>query len=81
MRNSSGQMLVETILIMALLLAVFLLLVGQFRSNELAARLVTSPWVHLSGLIQNGVWGPPSQSMLVHPENVSRQRSERGDDL
>ncbi len=81
LKSQSGQMLVESILILSVLLTFFLILVTQLRNQQVAAQLVHAPWVHLSGLLQNGVWGPSQNHLGAHPENSSRQRTLEGEFL
>lgn len=77
--NTRGQILIETILILALFLVVGVLVAAGFRQNDLLSQMVASPWVRLSGLLQNGVWLPPEQGAALHPSNHLRQISTEGD--
>lgn len=79
LKEQSGQMIVESILIMTMLVGFAFVITSYFRSNEVVARLVSSPWTNLSGVIQNGTWAPPQQNMQMHPSNMDRRLSLRGD--
>jgi hypothetical protein len=78
-RDQGGQMIVETILILALFLAVGTFVAGQFKQNELFAQMVSAPWRNLAGLLQNGVWRPPEAGMQDHPAMHRRHVSMEGD--
>lgn len=78
-KNQQGQSVVEAVLIMVALFG-FVTVVSQgLRQNEIIATLVSGPWQNLSGLIQNGAWAPPHQSMHLHPNNHRRHITFRGD--
>ncbi len=78
--NQSGQFIVEAILIMVMLFAVVLAIANAFKSQSLFAQVVSAPWQHMSGMIQNGVWATREQSMTLHPSNHSRHRVLKGED-
>ena len=70
--NQSGQMTIEMTLMVVLSVGVAIFVGQQFRSNELFANLVSSPWAQVQGLIQNGVWGTPEDTMNRHPSQFRR---------
>lgn len=79
MKNSKGQVSVEIVLMLALMVGIMTLVSTSFRNNELIASLVSGPWKHLSGLIQNGSWGTPTETMTQHPNRQDRVSSPRGE--
>lgn len=79
-RNTSGQFVVEAILIIVIFFGVTVFIAGQFKQNQVVASLISGPWRNLSGILQNGIWAPPNASMSRHPNNQSRHVSFRGED-
>ena len=80
LKNSSGQMVVESVLIIALLLGFATVIAREFKDDEVISKLVQGPWLALSGMIQNGVWVEPKKSMLLHPNHMHRHISREGSD-
>lgn len=78
-RNNKGQMLIETVLMMTVLLLVATLVASQFRENNFIASLVSGPWKNLSGMMQNGVWAPAEAGMAQHPLVYRRWTSPVGE--
>ena len=77
--SHKGQAVVESILILVVFIAVSTLIGSAFRQNELFGQMVSSPWQRLAGMLENGVWLPPHQSRLLHPNHHLRHISIRGD--
>ena len=79
LKEQSGQMIVESVLIMTMLVGFAYFISGYISKNNVIARLVSSPWTNLSGVIQNGTWAAPNASMKLHPNNTENKISLRGD--
>lgn len=79
--SQSGQMIVEYVLLTVIVVGVALFISTQFRDNELLGEIVEKPWQSLAGMIQNGSWAPPSDSMQLHPNYRGRTTSVRGKEL
>lgn len=79
LKEQSGQMIVESILLMTIMVGFAYFITSYFRSNDIIARLVSSPWTNLAGVIQNGTWAPPEQNMTTHPNDMDRRLSLEGD--
>jgi hypothetical protein len=77
--NQRGQLVIESVLILSLLVALGAVVAVGFKNNDLFSNMVSAPWKSLSGLLQNGVWSPPERSMAQHPANHGRHISIRGD--
>ena len=78
-KNEKGQMIIEAVLIMALLLLAFRLLYNTVFGENFAEQLVQRPFQRLSGVIENGVYGTPDQTRGAHPNHQRRQLSYLGD--
>ena len=78
LRSQSGQMIIESILIMAILLGVTTMTTRYLRDNETIAQLITGPWDMLAGMIQNGVWAPQDKAKVLHPNFQGRGASLQG---
>ena len=77
--NKSGQMALEMILIMALMVGFATFVTSEFKSSNFVAQLVSGPWKNLAGMIQNGVWGPSADTMPQHPNAFNRVISPDGE--
>src|SRR5690606_38187619 len=80
-RADSGQASTELILILVVLVTAVLAVSTAFRNEEYFATLVSGPWRSLQGLIQNGTYGSPDDTMSRHPSRFERAASARGDNL
>ncbi len=69
LNSHRGQMAVEAVLILTLLLGVSVMVSNYFKSEELLIRFIQNPWGKVSGLIQNGQFLPPEDSLHLHPNN------------
>lgn len=67
LRSQSGQLIVEAVLIIVLLVAITGMTIRMFKETEVFRQLVTGPWVSLAGMLQNGVWAPPKTGAAIHP--------------
>ena len=72
-------MAVETILLLVLFVSVFSLVSKHFKGNQFIENIVSSPWKKLSGLLQNGDWKEPKDSIANHPSQKNRHSSIVGD--
>lgn len=77
--NQKGQAIVEAVLIIVLLFGVTVMAAKYFKEQELFRNLVTGPWVHIAGMLQNGVWAPPSVGAAIHPNSHNRHISIEGE--
>ncbi|PIS11227.1 MAG: hypothetical protein COT73_05105 [Bdellovibrio sp. CG10_big_fil_rev_8_21_14_0_10_47_8] len=75
MKNQGGQMIVETILLLALLVSVSLLVSKYLQESRFAQKLVGEPWGTLSGMIECGVWTGCGAGK--HPNSKGRYLSLR----
>lgn len=75
LKSEKGQVSVETILLISLSVALFLVVSSKFRENQLFAQVLSKPWTNISSMIQNGVWAPKQ----MHPAHRSRWISVKGD--
>ena len=81
LRDRTGQMAVEMVLIIALVVGFSVFVGNEFRNRSFIAGLVSAPWKSLAGMIQNGVWGPSQDTMSQHPNSFSRVTSPEGDPI
>ena len=78
--NQKGQMALEMILIMVLLTGFTMFVTSQFKSNEILAGILSKPWRSIAGMIENGDWKDPKDSMNSHPGNIHNHVSTKGED-
>ncbi len=75
-----GQMSVELVLIVTMLMAVFLVFTRWVENEEFIENLSINPWnSHIAGMIENGVWGTPEATRLNHPHASKRHVSVKGE--
>lgn len=79
LRNQSGQITIEAVLIVTLLLGTTMATTRIIQDQGFLASLVERPWQHLAGMMENGVWGPPEQGRALHPNHIQRHGSPQGD--
>ena len=70
--NKKGQAVVEAVLYLATIVFIFSLIKKTFNEEQYIESLVSGPWKQLSGMIQNGRWGTPQETMHLHPSNWER---------
>jgi hypothetical protein len=78
LRNESGQMVLEYILIAVIFTGITVMTTQFFQDNEILRTLVAKPWQSLAGMVQNGDWGTPENTMNVHPNGFRMHASVRG---
>jgi len=78
-RSIRGQIVIEAALLLVISVTVCIAVMQGLNSNEFFATLTSGPWQSLSGLIQNGVMGPPASTYQLHPNNFERVTSPRAD--
>jgi hypothetical protein len=71
-RGQGGQLIVEAVLIIVVMMAVTFAVGNYFKSQEVFKSLITKPWQSLAGLLQNGVWGAPAVTNVSHPNGHGR---------
>jgi len=72
LNNNSGQFAIEAVLIMTVLVSAFVFGTSQLRESKALARLISSPWVNVVGMIECGEWKPVKQACQDHPGQRER---------
>lgn len=70
--GQGGQLIVEAVLIIVMLMAFTMTVANYFKDNELLKQLISGPWQNLAGMLQNGVWAPPGAGAVIHPNSHIR---------
>lgn len=78
-KNQSGQMTVEAVLIVTLLLSITMAVSQKLQNEGYLAKLVNGPWTYLAGMMENGIWAPPEAGRGSHPNHILRHGSPEGD--
>lgn len=78
-KNQSGQVTIEYILISVVLIGIFLSARNILLSNNTLANFVQKPWELVAGMIETGVWGDPKKVRPMHPGILARHNSFKGD--
>ena len=78
-RNQSGQVAVEFILISIIIMSVALAIGRSLRQTDFLGSMAGGPWALLTGMIENGVWEKPQVAKTMHPNYLYRNVSFQGD--
>ncbi len=80
MKNQKGQMTVEMVVLAALSVMLINFLSKKFDELAILEGMTLNPWnAYISGMIENGVWGRPDQTIGDHPHAFKRHSSVQGD--
>ena len=80
LRKNSGQVMVESLLMLVLFVAIATFVMKQVRSNEWFASMLSKPWTAVSIMIENGVWDTNLQSARAkNPTQFARVVSFKGE--
>jgi hypothetical protein len=79
MRNQSGQIAVEFILISIIIVSAALTIGRGLRQSEFMGQMAGGPWALLTGMIESGVWEKPQVAKTMHPNYLYRNVSFKGD--
>lgn len=79
--NERGQLTIEAILIMTVLLTITISFSKYARDNGLVANLVEGPWLPIQGMIEDGVWQSPKKGKFNHPSQKKRHSSNQGETI
>ena len=71
MKSQRGQLVVEAVLLMSVLLGITMLVSSFFQKSQLAQKLTFEPWSQLTNMIECGSWSS-CQTAGVHPSTVDR---------
>lgn len=75
LKSSKGQMTVEAVLLMTIMVAGFLAVQKAFKGNDYLAKVVNGPWSLVQGMVENGVWASADAGRAKHPNNYARRAS------
>ncbi len=79
MKNNSGQLTIEAVVILSVLVSVMFAGTRALREKRVLASLVQQPWSYVAGMIENGMWMPPEAGKGSHPNHITRHGSPSGD--
>lgn len=79
--NQRGQMTIEMILIMTILLGIGLAVSNYAKEKGWMSALVEGPWKPMQGMIEEGVWAPTAKAKSMSPHLVKRRATVTGDTL
>ena len=82
-RDKKGQMTVEMVLILVILVATVNLVKEELfdKSDNPFYRFVTEPWKSIAVMMESGVWlADRDGGKAAHPNHFKRIRSEKGKD-
>lgn len=75
--RQTGQMILESILVMIVFAIVGLLTVQAFQSGQYLKQIVQGPWSYVCGMIESGVWENCTRQdiYLIHPNYINRHQT------
>ncbi len=80
MKNQAGQMTVEMVVLAAIMVMFVNFISKKFDELSLLEGMTLNPWTtYISGMIENGVWGRPDQTIKDHPHGFKRHSSVQGE--
>ncbi len=79
LKNSTGQVAVEYILLTVVIGAMTLAAQKYFSSTNMIGDYVQKPWELVAGMIETGVWGDARQTRAKHPGKLERHLSLQGE--
>lgn len=76
-RSQTGQLAIEAVLIVVLLLSLSLFVTKYMRDNQVVSKMVAGPWKRLSGMMATGNWAPEDQAFgqVMHPHTNTMSRT------
>lgn len=80
-QNQNGQLIIEAVLLMIVLMSLTILVSRQFREKHLLADIVEGPWAYVQGMAECGVWAPPKQACTLHPNLIDRHIAVGGEQM
>ncbi len=78
-KNTSGQIAVEFILISIVIVSMALAISRGLRQSEYFSKMTAGPWSLLTGMIESGVWEKPQIAKTMHPNYLKRHVTFKGD--
>ncbi|MCO5112846.1 MAG: hypothetical protein M9899_01590 [Bdellovibrionaceae bacterium] len=75
--NQVGQLAIEAVLIVILLLSLSLFVTKYMRDNQVLSKMVAGPWKRLAGVMATGNWVPEDQAYgsTLHPHTSTMTRT------
>jgi hypothetical protein len=74
--SRGGQMTIEAVLIMVVLMGVVLAFQKRATANSYASAFTEGPWLPIQGMIEDGVWTKnPTSGMAMHPSLLYRHHT------
>ncbi len=80
-KANSGQLTVEAVLILTLLVGITMAIAKTFREKNYLASMAEKPWTYVAGMIENGIWRPVEDGKRLHPNHTVRHGTPQGDNL
>ena len=79
LKRQTGQMTLEMILLMVVILSLAISATKYIQDNEIMASFIGGPWKVVQGMIEDGVWVKQGPSKAQHPNLVVRHLTPEGD--
>ena len=73
--NQRGQFVIESVLLMVVMMGLFVTSMNTLREGKYLSNMVERPWAEVQGMLECGVWGPPSKACKSLPGQLGRQVS------
>jgi hypothetical protein len=77
--EQSGQVLVESVLLMTLLVFVSFAIVEGLEEMDFMGGVLKGPWSNMQGMIEAGVFADARQARSRHPGHLDRTISRQND--
>ncbi|MGE5086024.1 MAG: hypothetical protein ACM3MG_06950 [Bacillota bacterium] len=71
--TEKGQFVIEAVLLMVVMLAIFMVSVNALKDGQFLAKLISRPWEKISGMLESGVWENEKVTKKTsHPNTFNR---------
>lgn len=77
--NEKGQLVIEFVLLMVLVLGAVTLIKKQFSEKQILSQMISGPWASVSFMMENGTWDKKKSPDEAHPQTspISRAGDEK----
>ena len=71
--TEKGQFVIEAVLLMVVMVAIFTASVNALKEGQFLAKLISGPWQKISGMLEAGVWENATVTRKdAHPNVLKR---------
>jgi len=80
-RQKRGQITVEMVLLLAVMVAAVYMVQAGFKEHKPVYNFISGPWKTIGGMMESGSWAKRKPARENHPNHWKRMYAKRGMDL